>query len=234
MLHSHVCEPAVLRHHRAVITGSGFAQTDLNGGHGLGPCVVLVPKRDRAGAVRTDINVAADIPPISLHALIGAVAAAHLPPAVPFAVPPVKQFVAGRGRQRGIRARIVGRFPFERSRVNGDRAFFLAEQLLKGRLDFGSSVLEHISRFDLNRRTRSNFRELSFYYGFKGIVIGKDSCNFQFCAVLHDRFINAPKIRCIFLAFVCEVQCQNNCIISVRILHDARTLVEQLIVIELD
>ena len=62
----------------------------------------------------------------------------------------------------------------------------------------------------------------------------EDRSDFQFCAVLHERFIDAPKIRRILLAVVCEVQRQNDCVISVRIFHDARALVEQLIVTELD
>ena len=109
MLQGHVCEPAALGHHCAVFAGSGFAQTDLRGSHGFGPRVVLVPKRDRASVVRADVNDAADIPPFSLHALIVAVTAAHLPPAVPFAVPPVEQRVAGLGWIGGQRA-VNGRF----------------------------------------------------------------------------------------------------------------------------
>ena len=109
MLQGHVCEPAALGHHCAVLAGSGFAQADLRGSHGFGPRVVLVPKRDRASVVRADVNDAADIPPFSLHALVVAITAAHLPPAVPFAVPPVEQRVASLGWIGGQRA-VNGRF----------------------------------------------------------------------------------------------------------------------------
>ena len=244
MLQGHVCEPAALGHHRAVLAGSGFAQTDLCGGHGIGPCVVLVPKRDCASVVRTDVNIAADIPPVSFQALIVAITAAHLPPAVPLAVPPVEQRVAGRGhcvcsgrsraRVRRHRFRVRGIFTTERGRVNRNFAAFLAEELLEGCLDWTGRVLKQICCPNFQRCARSDVCKLAFNHGFKGVVVGKDGCSFQFYAVLHNCFIDAPKIRRILLAVVCEVQCQNDCVISVRIFHDARALVEQLIVTELD
>ena len=151
MLQGHVCEPAALGHHRAVLAGSGFAQTDLRGSHGFGPRVVLVPKRDRASVVRADVNDAADIPPFSLHALIVAVTTAHLPPAVPFAVPPVEQRVACRGGQPAVirHARLRGLHAAERGGVDGDLAAFLAEDLFKSCLHRTGRVAQHIGRLHL-------------------------------------------------------------------------------------
>ena len=115
-----------------------------------------------------------------------------------------------------------------------DSALKNAEELLEGCLDWTGRVLKQICCPDFHRCARSDVCKLAFYHGFKGVVVGKDSCCFQFYAILHNRFIDAPKIRRILLAVVCEVQCQNDRVISVRIFHDARALVEQLIVTELD
>ena len=241
MLQSHVCEPAALGHHCAVLAGSGFAQTDLCGSHGIGPCVVLVPERDCASVVRADVNDAADVPPASFHALIVAVAAGHLPPAVPLTVPPVEQRVTGRGHRarshvgvRRHRFRACGIFTAERGRVNRYFPAFLAEELLEGCLDRTGRVLKQICCPNFQRCTRSDVRKLAVNHSLKAVIVLEDRSDFQFCAVLHERFIDAPKIRRILLAVVCEVQRQNDCVISVRIFHDARALVEQLIVTELD
>ena len=51
MLQCYVCKPATLGRHRAVLAGSGFAQTDLRGSHRFGSRVVLVPKLDCAFVV---------------------------------------------------------------------------------------------------------------------------------------------------------------------------------------
>ena len=51
MLQCYVCKPATLGHHRAVLAGSGFAQTDLRGSHRIGSRVVLIPKLDCACVV---------------------------------------------------------------------------------------------------------------------------------------------------------------------------------------
>ena len=138
MLQCYVCKPATFGHHRTVLAGSGFAQTDLRGSHRFGSRVVLIPKLNCACVVLVEINDAADIPPVAFHAFIIAVATAHLPPAVPFAVPPIEQCVSG--RTGGLRFRIGDRFPAERSRVNGDCTFFAAEKFLKGRFDFTGRV----------------------------------------------------------------------------------------------
>ena len=95
MLQINVRELAVLRHHRAVFAGTGRAQADVDLGHETVSRVVLVPEADDAGLVCANVNIAADIPPAALHVLVIARAAGHLPPAVPVAVPPVEQLVAG-------------------------------------------------------------------------------------------------------------------------------------------
>ena len=51
MLQCYVCKPATLGHHRAVLAGSGFTQTDLRGSHRVGSRVVLIPKLDCACVV---------------------------------------------------------------------------------------------------------------------------------------------------------------------------------------
>ena len=200
-----------------MLAGSGFIQADGSQSHGLGSGVVLIPQRDGARIVRADIDHAADIPTPALHVLIIARAAGHLPPAVPFSVPPIKQCVAGRGggRQRGLRLRIGGRFPLERGRIDGDRAVFAAEPLFKGGLDLAGSITKHEGCFHLQRCAGSNFLKLVVYHGLKRIVVGNDRCNLQLYAVLHNRFINAPKIRGIFLTVVCKVQRKNHSIVSV-------------------
>ena len=51
MLQCYVCKPATLGHHRTVLAGSGFTQTDLRGSHRFGSRVVLIPKLDCACVV---------------------------------------------------------------------------------------------------------------------------------------------------------------------------------------
>ena len=51
MLQCYVCKPATLGHHRTVLAGSGFTQTDLRGSHRVGSRVVLIPKLDCACVV---------------------------------------------------------------------------------------------------------------------------------------------------------------------------------------
>ena len=238
MCQCRVRKPAALGHHRAMLAGSGFIQADLRGSHGLGLRVVLVPKRDRAGVVRADVNDAADIPPVPLHALIGAVAAAHLPPAVPLTVPPVEQRVTGFGGsgQSAVVSLVNtrGSYAAECSGIDGDLAVFLTEYLLKGRLDRAGRVVKQICCPNFQCCARSNVCKLAVNHSLKAVIVLEDRSDFQLCAVLHERFIDAPEIRSIFLAVVCEVQRQNNRVISVRILHDARALVEQFIVAELN
>ena len=43
-------------------------------------------------------------------------------------------------------------------------------------------------------RVGHNLFELVFYHGFKGLVVGKDRCSFQFYTVLHNGFIDGPEI----------------------------------------
>ena len=78
-----------------MLTGAGGAQGDIHLRHEAVARVVLIPETDDAGLIRADVNIAADIPPVALHVLVIARAAGHLPPAVPVAVPPVQQRVAG-------------------------------------------------------------------------------------------------------------------------------------------
>ena len=236
MCQCRVREPAALGHDRTVLAGSGFIQADGGQSHGVGSGVVLIPECDGTRIVCANGDLAADIPPLPLHALVRARATGHFPPAVPCAVPPVEQCVAGRGGQPAVirHARLRGLHAAERGGVDGDLAAFLAEDLFKSRLHRTGRVAQHIGRLHLQRCARSDICKLAIYHGFKGVVVGKDSCNLQFYAVLHNRFIDAPEIRRIVFAVVCEVQRQNDCVISVRIFHDARALVEQLIVTELD
>ena len=236
MCQCRVREPAALGHDRAVLAGSGFLQADGGQRHGVGSGVVLIPERDGTRIVCANGDLAADIPPLPLHALVRARATGHFPPAVPCAVPPVEQRVAGRGGQPAVirHARLRGLHAAERGGVDSDLAAFLAEDLFKSRLHRSGRVAQHIGRLHLQRRTRRDVRELAVYHGFIALVVGNDCRDLQLRAVLHNGFVDAPEIRGVFLAVVCEVQCQNDCVISVRIFHDARALVEQLIVAELD
>ena len=236
MLQRQIREVAALRHHGTVLSDTGAVQRDRRLRHRIRSRVVLVPDRDGARIVHADIDDSAGVPPLSRHALVSARAAGHRPPAIPRAVPPVKQRITRRSGKGGVCAarRIGGRFPAERSRVDGDRAVFLAEQLLKRHFYRGRRILQHIGRLYLKRFARRDILKLFVNHRSKGGIIGENSSNLQLLAVLRERLINAPEIRGRFLAVVCKVQRQNNGIVPVGICHDARVLIEELIVFQLD
>ena len=238
MCQCRVREPAALGHDRTVLAGSGFIQADGGQSHGVGSGVVLIPECDGTRIVCANGDLAADIPPLPLHALVRARATGHFPPAVPCAVPPVQQCVAGFGGSgQSFLVSLVstrGGYVAECSGIDGDLAVFLTEYLLKGRLDRAGRVMKQICCPNFQCCARSNVCKLAVNHSLKAVIVLEDRSDFQLCAVLHECFIDAPEIRSIFLAVVCEVQRQNNRVISVRILHDARALVEQFIVAELD
>ena len=91
----HVRKVAALGRQRAVFTGVRFAERDGHFGHGIVLGEVLVPEREGAGLIGTDVDVAADVPSCVVHIFIVACTLGYLPPAVPVAVPPVEHLVAG-------------------------------------------------------------------------------------------------------------------------------------------
>ena len=66
----HIGKPAALGCQRAMLASTGVAQADRCRYHGVVLGVVLIPERHGARAVCVDLDHAADIPPLTFHALI--------------------------------------------------------------------------------------------------------------------------------------------------------------------
>ena len=237
MFQRHIRKPAALGHHGAIFAGSGFIQADLCQSHGIILGIVHIPQGDGARVVFSDVDDAADIPPLALHVhfLIIAVAGAHLPPAVPFAVPPIQQGVAAPGgRRRCIATAPFRRFPAEGGRVDGDLAALGAEHLLKLHLHLAGGILQHEGGLYLHRLARLHILHLVVRHRRQDVIIRIDDGDIQHLAILRGRFGNAPQIRVGFIAVVGIVQRQNQRVVSVGILHDAGIFIEDFIVAQLD
>ena len=174
VLQFNVREKASLGHHGPILAGSGFTEADRRGNHRLRFRVVLVPKGDGTHIVLTNVNGAADVPPLAFHVFVITSAAGHDPPAVPVAVPPVKQGAI-------IWYRVIRGFaglwgaggfhPAERRRVNGDFPVFAADHLFEGHFHLAGCVLQHVGYLYFQRRSRIHLFKLVVIYHFIVIIV---------------------------------------------------------------
>ena len=229
-------EPAALRHHGAELTRPGLVQTDRGGGHGLRFRVVLVPERDFANIVLTNVNSAADVPPLAFHVLVVAPAAGHYPPAVPVAVPPVEQCVAGPVRLRGQGVAVTagqlgaagaasGRFLAERGRIDGDAGALAAKQLLKLYLNLAGRISKYKGAFDFQSLAGHDIRILAVADGIERVLGSKNRGQRQLRAVLRGALDDGQEIAVGFVGVVGVVQRQDKRVVPIIVFHYARALV---------
>ena len=224
-------EPAALRHHGAELTRPGLVQADRGGDHGLRFRVVLVPERDFANIVLAYVNRAADVPPLAFHVLVGAPAAGHYPPAVPVAVPPVEQSVAGPVRRLGVAViagqlgAAAGRFLAERGRIDGDAGALAAKQLLKLYLNLAGRISKYKGAFDFQSLAGHDIRILAVADGIERVLVSKDRGQRQLRAVLRGALDDGQEIAVGFVGVVGVVQRQDERVVPIIVFHYARALV---------
>ena len=224
-------EPAALRHHGAELTRPGLVQADRGGDHGLRFRVVLVPEGDGAHIVLAYVDGAADVPPLALHVLVIAPAAGHYPPAVPVAVPPVEQRVAGTVRRLGVAViagqlgAAAGRFLAERGRVYGQSGALAAEELLELYLDLAGRISKYKGALDLQSLAGHDIRILAVADGIERVLGSIDRGQRQLRAILRGALDDGQEIAVGFVGVVGVVQRQDERVVPIIVFHYARALV---------
>ena len=203
--------------------GSGGAETYVHNGKSVVLSAGIIPNSDGSVIVAARVYICVAVPPKTLVFLVCAGAAPHYPPAVPFAVPPVKKRVA-RGLVECVLRLGIGRL----GGIYGYLAGFFAQKLRECDFNRSFSVFEEKSGANVEGFTGLRGAKLTVRGGFIGGGVQHDHCGGKRFLALNGFLGNAPNIGGVLLAVVGEAEGNYKGVLSVRILHNFRTEVVKL------